>query len=362
MDSKAPEAGRGSFNGIRFRLKTGGHDTMDALVTGGTGFVGSLLIEQLRAGGDTVRALVRPGSDRRFAESLGAQVVTGDLDDLDSLLAACEGCDIVYHAAARVEIVGTEAEFRRTTVEGTERLITAANENAVKRFVHVSSCGVYPPALLATGREIDESTPASEPPRWFPYGRAKYHAERVVRARAAPGTEWVIIRLGYLYGPRNRAMRSYLEPVMRDKIMMIIGDGSNEMAMLYVEDAVRAIASAGRCPDAAGKTLLACGEEHITQRQYFDALADGFGIPRVKKQVPYKIAFFFGWLGEWLVRSAPRSAVMRRSAIALTGLPQRLRCDYTRRLLGWKPSVTFADGMRRTFDWYNAEYTQPVPG
>jgi nucleoside-diphosphate-sugar epimerase len=138
--------------------------------------------------------------------------------------------------------------------------------------------------------------------------------------------------------------------------MMIVGDGNNEMAMVYVEDAVRAVVLAGGCPEAAGKVLIAGGNERVTQRQYFDALADGFGVPRIKKRVPYKVAFFFGWLGEHLVRSGPRQAVMRRSAVALTGLPQRLRCDYTQHLLGWKPEVRFADGMRRAFDWYHQEY------
>jgi nucleoside-diphosphate-sugar epimerase len=329
---------------------------MKVLVTGGTGFVGSHLIEQLRAAGDSVRALVRLGSDRRFVASLGAEVATGDLDDMDSLRAACDGCEIVYHSAARVEIVGGEEEFHRTTVAGTARLLAAAKEKRVRRFIQVSSCGVYSPSLLASGRVIDETTPTDEPPQWFVYGRSKYHAERVVREKAGPDIEWVIIRLGYLYGPRNRTMQTYLAPVMTDSIMMIIGDGENEMALVYVEDAVRAIVLAGRCPEAAGKTLIAGGNERVTQQQYFDTLADGFGVPRIRKHVPYKVAFFFGRLGEWLIRKGPRQAVMRRSAIALTGLPQRIRCDYTQQLLGWQPETKFADGMRKAFEWYHKEY------
>ncbi|HVP13725.1 MAG TPA: NAD-dependent epimerase/dehydratase family protein [Phycisphaerae bacterium] len=329
---------------------------MKVLVTGGTGFVGSHLIEQLRADGSSVRALVRLGSDRRFVASLGAEVVTGDLDDLDSLRSACEGCETVYHCAARVEIVGPEEDFNRTTVAGTARLVAAAKEKQVRRFVQVSSCGVYPPSLLASGQVIDEATPTDEPPPWFVYGRSKYHAERVVRQKAGPEMEWVIIRLGYLYGPRNRTMRTYLAPIMTDSIMMIIGKGGNEMALVYVEDAVRAIVLAGQCPGAANRTLIAGGTERITQQEYFDALADGFGVPRIRKHVPYKVAFFFGWLGERLIKKGPRQAVMRRSAIALTGLPQRIRCDYTQQLLGWRPETRFADGMRRAFEWYHKEY------
>src|SRR5438552_34089 len=146
---------------------------MKCLVTGGTGFVGSHLIEQLRLAGDRVCGLVRPGGNAEWVRSLGAEVVAGDLDDALSLQLACAACDVVYHCAARVEIVGTEEEFHRTTVVGTGRLVQAGNKAGVKRFVYVSSCGVYHPALMAAGHIIDESTPTPEPPGWFTYGRAK---------------------------------------------------------------------------------------------------------------------------------------------------------------------------------------------
>lgn len=328
---------------------------MNVLVTGGTGFVGSHLIEQLRTEGMNVRALVRPGSNADLVRSLGALVVSGDLGDEDSLRAACRDCDVVYHAAARVEIVGSQRDFDRITVGGTESLLRAARAEGVKRFVYISSCGVYHPRILASGQEIDETTPSPEPPRWFVYGRAKYRAEGLLRQFEAENMDWVIVRLGYLYGPRNQTMRRYLESLFRMKVRVFIGDGSNEMAMLYVEDAARAVALAGRCPDAAGKILIAGGNERVTQRQYFDALADGFGVTRIKGSIPYWLAYLCGWLGEYAAFGEAR-ALFRRSAVALTGLPQRLRCTYTQDLLGWQPKVSFADGMRRAFDWYWAEF------
>ena len=331
---------------------------MRAFVTGGTGFVGSHLIDRLRADGIEVRALIRRPSDAAAIESAGATPVLGDLDDEASLRAACDTCDVVYHAAARVEIVGTEDEFMRTTVEGTRRLVRAASAAQVKRFVYVSSCGVFHPKLLASGREINEHTPTPEPPRWFMYGRTKLAAENVARTELAKGIEWTVVRLGYLYGPRNRTMRTYLEPLFRERIMTILGSGENEMALVYVEDAVRAIALAGLKPGAANQILIAGGNEPITQRHYFDTLADGFGFPRVKNKVPYTIAFYAAWLGEYLPFSADsaRKMVLRRAAVALTGLPQRINCRYTQEVLDWRPTTRFADGMRRAFEWYHATH------
>ena len=116
---------------------------MRVLVTGGTGFVGSHLIERLIARGDRVHALVRAGSRRDVVESFGAEVLTGDLDDAAALAAACEDCEVIYHCAARVDFEGSEDEFQRTTVEGTRRLVNAARQAGVRRFVQVSSCGVF---------------------------------------------------------------------------------------------------------------------------------------------------------------------------------------------------------------------------
>lgn len=328
---------------------------MRVLVTGGTGFIGSHLIEHLRATGDQVRALVRPGSNRAFLDALGAAPATGNLDDQASLDAACDGCEIVYHAAARVEIHGSEAEFFNTTVAGTRRLVQAANRAGVRRFVQISSCGVYHPKLMRAGRVIDESTPSPDPPPWFVYGRAKLHAERVVQNELAPEAEWVVIRLGYVYGPRNRTMHTHLAPLLARGAVRIIGRGDNEMAMIYVLDAVKAIALAGRRARAARQILIAGPVEFVTQQHYFDALADGFGLPRIRRHVPYWLAFAAGRIAE-LFESAARPAIVRRSAIALTGLPQRIDSRRTREILGWQPEMGFDEGIRRAFDWYHATF------
>lgn len=330
---------------------------MNVLVTGGTGFVGSHLLEALVASGDTVRALVRPSSERALLHRLGVEPVVGDLEDAATLRDACRDCDVVYHAAARVDLVGSDADFHRTTVAGTQALVQSARDAAVRRFVYVSSCGVYHPDMLREGI-IREDTPVREPPPWFRYGRAKLAAEQLVRERLTPPAEWVVLRLGYLYGPRNRAMKQYLYPLLASGKMSIIGRGDNEMAMVHVRDAVRAIVLAGRAPQAAGRVLIAAGNERVTQKDYFDALADGFGLPRLRRHVPYRLAYFTAYLAE-LMRFDPLGGVLQRAGVALTGLPQRINCEMTQQLLGWKPQGRFAEGIREACDWYAREYPDP---
>lgn len=338
---------------------------MKAFVTGGSGFVGSHLIELLIAEGHDVRALARSEASSRYIESLGAVAVIGDIEQPESLAGVCNDCDVVYHAAARVDMVGSEADFLKTTVEGTRSMMNAAAASGVRRFVHVSSCGAYHPKYYKAGIAIDENTPMEEPPKWFQYGRAKYFAERVITDDCPSAMDWVIVRLGYVYGPRNQTMHDYVEPAMRDKMMRIVGDGKNPMAFVYVGDVARAILLAGTVEAASRRTLIAGnGRETITQQQYFDALADGFKMKRIRKRAPYWLAYGSGFVFEWWYRFpirrwfpiGHRATSIRRASVALTGLPQCIDCSETQKVLGWKPTVRFEDGIAKAFDWYQEKY------
>ena len=113
---------------------------MKALVTGGTGCVGSALVERLLENGFEVRALARKTSDLHHLKTTGAQIVFGDVTDYESLRAAADGVDVVFHAAAKVTPGwGTWEEFEKTTVRGTENLLKAAVAGGATRFLQVSS-------------------------------------------------------------------------------------------------------------------------------------------------------------------------------------------------------------------------------
>ncbi len=333
---------------------------MNVLVTGGTGFVGSHLIEALRAAGHEIRALVRPTSDRQLIRRLGAEAIDGDLDDPATIHDACRGCEVVFHAAARVDVFSSYSALYSTTVAGTEALVRAAMHAGVRRFVQISSCGVHHPDQMRDGAVINEDTPVQIPPRWFGYGRAKLAAEEIVRSRIMPPVEWVILRLGYLYGPRNRAMKQFLYPLLSGRWMKFIGRGDNEMALTHVRDAVDAIVAAGRAPRAPGRILIAASNERVTQRDYFNGLTDGFGLPRVRRSMPYRLAYSLAWIVEQLPMTI-LGGTFQRASVALTGLPQRINCDATQQLLNWKPRIAFADGIREACEWYTRENDLPTP-
>ncbi|HNG93664.1 MAG TPA: NAD-dependent epimerase/dehydratase family protein, partial [Acidobacteriota bacterium] len=117
---------------------------MKILVTGATGFVGRYVTEQLVQEGHQVRALVRPSTDSAWLQALGVQCVTGTLTNLDSLQAAIDGCQLIYHLAALTSRQNrTASDLWQVNVEGTRNLAQAAAQASVRRLVYVSTLGVH---------------------------------------------------------------------------------------------------------------------------------------------------------------------------------------------------------------------------
>ena len=110
------------------------------LVTGGTGLLGSHIVEHLLRAGREVRALVRPNSDTEWLKNQpGVELTTGHLQDEESLIKACKGVEVVYHSAAKVGDWGPWKDYEEITIKGTDLLLKAACAAKVKRFVPISS-------------------------------------------------------------------------------------------------------------------------------------------------------------------------------------------------------------------------------
>lgn len=153
---------------------------MTTLVTGASGFIGSAVVRELLARGQSVRVLIRAGSDRRNLEGLPIEVAIGDLASPASLKAATAGCKALYHVAAdyRLWVPRPEAMYR-ANVDGTRALVLAAAEAGIERVVYTSSVAVL--GLRADGEPADEATPASASDMIGHYKRSKFLAEQAIR-------------------------------------------------------------------------------------------------------------------------------------------------------------------------------------
>ena len=157
---------------------------MTALVTGANGFLGSAVARALLADGEGVRALVRPGSDRRNLDGLDVEIAAGDLTDRDSLRRAAAGCRFVYHVAADYRLwVADPKPMYRANVDGSVNVVEAAAQAGVQRMVYTSSVAVL--GINKDRTPADENTPVTLDEMVGHYKRSKFLAEAAVRKRAA---------------------------------------------------------------------------------------------------------------------------------------------------------------------------------
>lgn len=324
---------------------------MNAAVTGGTGFLGQTLVQLLVPQADDVRVLVRQSRDDDRIRALGATPVRGDL----TLAQGCDDLvrpgDVIFHAAARVDMIGSWADFRKTTVQGTRNLLDSALPRGPARFLYLSSAAVYSPRAGDRGACADR-TPA-RPARYNLYGRAKLAAENLVRTECdRAGCPWTIMRLGFLHGPGNRALLKHFVPLLEKDHLFVIGDGQNRIATCYVDDAAQAALLAATHPAAAGRIYDVASDEPVTQRQFVDALADAMQLPRSRNQTTRIVALGFALLIGLAARLRDRPPAFNRAMVALMAVDQVLDSSRLRNELGWKPEVSFQEGMRRTEAWY----------
>lgn len=319
-----------------------------SLVTGATGLLGSHIAEQLHRRGQSVRVLCRAGSDTTFLRTIGAEILSGDITDPDAVGRACRGVDTVYHAAARVGDWGPWPDFVRSTINATQYLVDAASKNNVRRFLQISSISVYG-HVDGEGRILDESAPlGTNVHRWSYYTRAKIEAERLVwRAHQAGLIVASVIRPSWLYGPRDRATLPRLIDSIRKGKLKIIGDGTNRLNVVHAGNVAEASILAAQSDRAAGEAYNCCHDGVLTQRHYFDLIADSLGAPRVTKSVPYSVAYNAAFTMECFghLFRTKNPPLATRYAIWLMGRRCFFECQKLKNHLGWSSSVTYSEGI-----------------
>jgi 2-alkyl-3-oxoalkanoate reductase len=321
------------------------------LITGARGQLGSHIAEQLRAAGNPVRALVRPGGDTAFLQSIGVELVEGDLADPDVVRRAVIGANVVYHCAARVSDWGPWPVFEREAVTGTRNLVEACKTADVGRLLHVSSISVYGHPKLRLGESITEDTPLGQRFwMWDYYPRAKLLAEEI----ACPFPRVTMVRPSWIYGPRDRVTVPRLIPALLEQRVPVIGRGDNLLNIIYAGDIAAGAILAANHPQAVGRAYNLCSEGEVTQRDLLDALTDALSLPRIRKRVPYWLAMRFALAKEAIARLLRRAKppTITRRAVYLVGRSTRFSIARARDELGWQPRTGIGEGVRRTLEWY----------
>lgn len=329
------------------------------LLTGATGFVGSHVAEALARRGDTVRTLVRDGGGTAFLDTLGVTIVRGDLTDSEALRAAADGCDVVVNCAAKVGDWGHIDGYRAVNVEGLRHLLDATLGKTLHRFVHVSSLGVYA-ARHHYGTDETEPLPNDHIDG---YTQSKAEAERLAlqyhRKQKVPV---VILRPGFVYGPRDRTVLPRLADRLKEGSVIYIAHGRFALNTTFVGNIVDAVALAIDAPadGIVGEVFNITDGEFVSKRRFFETVADGLGLkrPRGFPPVPVWLArAMANWReGVYRRKNAPHPPRITQAQLKFAGLNLDFSIAKARTTLGYTPRVLFDEGMKQALEWYRGQH------
>jgi uncharacterized protein YbjT (DUF2867 family) len=228
-------------------------------LTGGTGFVGTAVAEEIRRRGHAIRALVRDVERTSALRAAGAELVAGDVTDPRTLAGAVRGCDAVVHLVGIIRERGART-FEAVHVGGTQHVLVAAKEAGVRVFVHMSALGAKPAGT--------------------PYHRTKFEAEERVRGS---GLAHVVFRPSIVFDRESPVVRIWRRQVRWLPLVPVLGDGRYRLQPVARRDVAAAFVAALEREETWNATYELVGPDVLTYDEILDAIGAALGTPRVRK-------------------------------------------------------------------------------
>ena len=288
-----------------------------------------------------MRALARSERAAARVRELGAEPVSGDLDDRDALRAGAEGCEVAFHAAAKVEDWGDPADFERLNVRGTQNVIDACREAGVRRLVHVGT-----EAALMVGQpliNVDESAPL-RPDSAALYSSSKAKAEQLVRD--AEGLETVVVRPRFVWGHGDTTLLPALSEMVRSGRFRWVGGGRQLSATTHIDNTVEGLWLAATKAPARGVYFVTDGEP-VVFREFLTKMLGTQGVEIPDKSVPPGVARVAAAASEriWRLLRRPGSPPLTRFAVWVSSQECTIDISRAERELGYRPVTTREEGL-----------------
>ncbi|MCC7452014.1 MAG: SDR family oxidoreductase [Anaerolineae bacterium] len=317
-----------------------------ALVTGGTGFLGSHIARTLVEAGHTARVLRRTTSSLKLLEELPVEHAIGDVMDSDSLDAAMDGCEWVFHVAAVADYWrANRIKLYLVNVNGTINVLNAARRAGVRRVIFTSSGAAI--GMRKDGRPADESVMFNLSPNQFPYGHSKHLAELEIQRAVAQGQDVVILNPAIVYGPGdlNLISGSMITELAGGKMFIYPDGGATVIDVRDVADAHLAAAERGR----SGERYL-LGAVDMSHKALLKLIADVVGAPPPTVRIPaYVTPLLAAAVG--VIRQAGMTLPIDANQIRLSARNVYFDCHKAWRELG-EPKVDLRQSLKDTYRWY----------
>jgi UDP-glucose 4-epimerase len=308
------------------------------LVTGATGTIGPFLVQRLLDQGYEVRVLLRrqPSPDLLHRS---VQIFLGDITDSRILNKAAAGADVILHLAAKLHINDPDSanrkEYHRVNVEGTKRLVEAAQSAHISRLVFFSTINVYGPSQ--PGVLLDENSD-TDPNSW--YAETKLLGEQIALA----GVPTVSLRLAAVYGPRMKGNYLRLMHALRRGRFVMIGNGMNRRTLIHTYDVCSAALLAAEHPSAVGQIYNVTDGEVYTVQEILEAICRGLGKERPKLCLPVKLARFCTGVFEDVSKTFGLRSSISRAMIEKFMEQSAVSGEKIQRELGFRPEYDLWKG------------------
>ena len=324
---------------------------MKALVTGGGGFIGKAILRGLITRGVKVRSFSR--GDYPNLRALGVETACGDLGDAAAVLEAVEGCQVVFHVAARFDLWGRREDFVRTNLTGTRNVIEACRKAGVGRLVYTSTPSVVHGGDHLEG--VDESLPYPKHFEAF-YPETKAAAEKEVLAANGLELSTVAIRPHLVWGVGDtNGLPRLLERARGGRLRLI--ETGQKIDTTYIDNAVEAhLAAADRlAPGAvcAGKAYFITQGDPISPERFINDLLRAAGEPPITKRISPGLAKVAAAVieGIWKTWGIDREPPVTRFMVSQLSTSHWYDISAAKRDLGYNPVITYEEGMHRLREW-----------
>jgi dihydroflavonol-4-reductase len=320
------------------------------LVTGGTGFVGSHLVDRLIKQGKSVRCLVRRSSNLKYLKDPQIEFVYGGLDDATDWDEAFADVDMVYHIAG-VTFARRAQDYFIANHQGTETIIAAAikHRSQIKKFIHISSLAAVGPG--EKDKPVDENT---LPAPITPYGRSKLMGEEAAMT-AADFFPVTIVRPPAVYGPRDYALYELFKSIAKG-LSPSIGNYDKQISLVHVADLVDGMLLAAEKDASKGRTYFISSDEIYSYKALIETLAAIFDRRVRSFAIPRPLAYGVAAIAEIGAAITRKLPVINRDKVTdLSQVCWGCSIERAKHELGYKQSVPIAEGLRETINWYKNE-------
>lgn len=323
---------------------------MNILVTGGGGFLGRYIVEDLLAKGHSVSSFGR--SPQLELEAKGVKVVQGDLQNTEAVHSACIGMDAVFHIAAKAGIWGSRESYFAVNVKGTRNVLKACKANGIKYLVYTST-----PSVVFNGKSFlgaDESLPYGK--NWLcHYAETKAIAEKEVMESHSDNLKICALRPHLIFGPRDAHLLPRVIESVLAKRLKIIGSGQNRVDVSYVCDAASAHLDALEAlieGKACGKVYFISQGEPVVLWSWLNRILSELDIAPLTKRVPLGLAFSVARLLEayWKLFAIKGDPPMTRFAAVELAKDHYFDISRAKKDLNYLPKYTMDQAIEKTVE------------